>query len=95
MSLLSRDDAARALAVAAVSRCGRMIERSGPAALAAGEISQITEAVTGRRLRYLALESGAYRQRLARVWGAETRPAGAKSPICGVIAFVHPTGLEG
>jgi NAD(P)H dehydrogenase (quinone) len=65
MSLLSRDDAARALAVAAVSRCEGIIELTGPAALTAGEISQITEAVTGRRLRYLALEAGAYRQRLA------------------------------
>ena len=58
MSLLSRDDAARALAVAAVSRCEGIIELTGPAALTAGEICQITEAVTGRRLRYLALEEG-------------------------------------
>lgn len=65
MSLLSRDDAARALAVAAVSRCEGIIELTGPAALAAGEISRITEAVTGRRLRYLALDEAAYRQRLA------------------------------
>jgi NAD(P)H dehydrogenase (quinone) len=64
MSLLSRDDAARALAVA-VSRCEGIIELTGPAALTAGEISQITEAVTGRRLRYLVLEEGVYRQRLA------------------------------
>lgn len=65
MSLLSRDDAARALAVAAVSRREGIIELTGPAALTAGEISQITEAVTRRRLRYVALEEVAYRQRLA------------------------------
>jgi NAD(P)H dehydrogenase (quinone) len=65
MSLLSRDDAARALAVAAVSRCEGIIELTGSEALTAGEISEITEAVTGRRLRYLALEEEEYRQRLA------------------------------
>lgn len=65
MSLLSRDDAARALAVAAVSRCEGIIELTGPVAPTAGEICQITEAVKGRRLRYLALEEGAYRLRLA------------------------------
>jgi NAD(P)H dehydrogenase (quinone) len=65
MSLLSRDDAARSLAVAAISRCEGILELTGPAALTAGEISQITEAVTGRRLRYVALEEEAYRQRLA------------------------------
>lgn len=65
MSLLSRDDAARALAVAAVSGVEGVIELTGPAALTAGEISQITGAVTGRRLRYLALEEDAYRRSLA------------------------------
>jgi NAD(P)H dehydrogenase (quinone) len=65
MSLVTRDDVARALAVAAVSRCEGVIELTGPAALTAGEISQITEAATGRRLRYRALEEGAYRRRLA------------------------------
>ena len=65
MSLLTRDDAARALAVAAVSRCEGVIELTGPAALTASEISQITEAVTERPLRYVALDEGTYRQRLA------------------------------
>jgi NAD(P)H dehydrogenase (quinone) len=65
MSLVSRDDAARALAVAAVSRREGIVDLTGPEALTAGEISQITEAVTGRRLRYQPLEEGAYRQRLA------------------------------
>lgn len=66
MSLLSRDDAARALSAVAVARCEGIVELTGPTALTAGEISRITEAETGRRLRYLALEEGAYRQRLAR-----------------------------
>jgi NAD(P)H dehydrogenase (quinone) len=66
MSLLTRDDAARALAVAAVSRCEGVIELTGPEALTAGEISEITGAATGQRLRYLPLEDEEYRQRLAR-----------------------------
>jgi NAD(P)H dehydrogenase (quinone) len=66
MSLVTRDDTARALAAAAVSGCEGILELTGPAALTAGEISQATEAVTGRRLRYLALEEDDYRQRLAR-----------------------------
>ena len=66
MSLLSREDAARTLAVAAVSGCEGIVELTGPAALTAGEISRITEAETERRLRYVALEEEAYRQRLAR-----------------------------
>jgi len=66
MSLVSRDDTARAVADAAVARCEGIIELTGPAALTAGEISQITEAETGRRLRYLALDEESYRQRLAR-----------------------------
>jgi NAD(P)H dehydrogenase (quinone) len=65
MSLLTRDDAARALAAAAVSRREGIIDLTGPEALTAGEISRITEAVTGRRLRYEALDDEAYRQRLA------------------------------
>jgi NAD(P)H dehydrogenase (quinone) len=66
MSLLSRDDAARALAVAAVSRCEGIVELTGPAALTSGEVTRITEAETGRRLRYVALEAEEYRQRLVR-----------------------------
>jgi NAD(P)H dehydrogenase (quinone) len=65
MSLVSRDDTARAVAAAAVSRCEGIVELTGPAALTAAEISQITEAETGRRLSYLALDEDAYRQRLA------------------------------
>jgi NAD(P)H dehydrogenase (quinone) len=65
MSLVSRDDVARALAVAAVSRCLGIIELTGPEALTADEISRLTEAATGRRLRYLPLGDAAYRRRLA------------------------------
>ena len=65
MSLLSRDDAARALAAVAVSDREGTLELTGPAALTADEISHITEEVTGRRLRYLALDEGAYRRSLA------------------------------
>jgi NAD(P)H dehydrogenase (quinone) len=71
MSLVSRDDVARALAVAALSGREGVIELTGPAALTAGEISRITEAATGRPLRYLALEEGAYRQRLTRARAPE------------------------
>jgi NAD(P)H dehydrogenase (quinone) len=65
MSLVSRDDVARALAVAAVTRCEGIVDLTGPAALTADEISQTTEAVAGRRLRYAPLEQSEYRQRLA------------------------------
>ena len=66
MSLVTRDDTARALAAAAVSRCDGVIELTGPAALTADEIAQVTAAVTGRPLRYRALEDVDYRHRLAR-----------------------------
>jgi NAD(P)H dehydrogenase (quinone) len=64
MSLVTRDDVARALAVAAVSRRDGIVELTGPDALTADEICRITEGATGRALRYLALEDGAYRHRL-------------------------------
>lgn len=66
MSLVTRNDVASVLAVAAVSRRQGIIDLTGPAALTAGEIGQITQAATGRPLRYVALEEGAYRQKLAR-----------------------------
>jgi NAD(P)H dehydrogenase (quinone) len=66
MSLVSRDDVARAVAAAAVAGSEGIIELTGPAALTTGEISEIAEAVTGRQLRYLALDEEAYRQRFAR-----------------------------
>jgi NAD(P)H dehydrogenase (quinone) len=71
MSLVARDDVARALAVAAVSRREGVIELTGPAALTADEISEITGAATGRPLRYLALGEPAYRRRLVEQGGPE------------------------
>jgi NAD(P)H dehydrogenase (quinone) len=65
MSLVTRDDTARALAAAAVAGCERVIELTGPAALTAAEISQVTEATTRQRLHYVPLEEREYRQRLA------------------------------
>jgi NAD(P)H dehydrogenase (quinone) len=65
MSLVSRDDVAAALAVAALSRREGIVQLTGPAALTAGDIARITEHATGRRLRYVALEEGAYRRSLA------------------------------
>jgi NAD(P)H dehydrogenase (quinone) len=64
MSLVTREDVARALAAAAVSRREGIIELTGADALTADEISRTTGAVTGRPLRYLALDERAYRQRL-------------------------------
>jgi NAD(P)H dehydrogenase (quinone) len=64
MSLVSRDDTARALAVAAVTRREGIVELTGPEALTAGEIGRITEAVTGRPLRYETLDEETYRRRL-------------------------------
>jgi NAD(P)H dehydrogenase (quinone) len=66
MSLVTRDDTASAVAAVAAAGSEGVIELTGPAALNAGEISEITEANTGRRLRYLALDEEAYRERLAR-----------------------------
>jgi NAD(P)H dehydrogenase (quinone) len=77
MSVVTRNDVARALAVAAVSRREGIIELTGPAALTAGEIGQVTEAATGHRLSYLALEEGAYRKRLA----------GGQAPVWLIEAF--------
>jgi NAD(P)H dehydrogenase (quinone) len=66
MSLVTRDDVARTLAAGAVSRREGISELTGPEALTAGEIGELTEEASGRRLRYVALEEDAYRQRLAR-----------------------------
>ena len=49
-----------------VSRLEGPIALTAPEALTAGEIGQITEEAAGRRLRYVALDEDAYRQRLAR-----------------------------
>jgi NAD(P)H dehydrogenase (quinone) len=66
MSLVTRDDTARALAAAAAcARCG-VLELTGPQALTAREAADAAAAVTGRPLRFVALGEPAYRRRLAR-----------------------------
>jgi NAD(P)H dehydrogenase (quinone) len=65
MSLVTRDDTARALAAAAVSRRRGVVELTGLEALTGAEICQITEAATGRRLGYAPLGEDEYRGRLA------------------------------
>lgn len=65
MSLLTRDDAAAAVAVAAASRRKGIVELTGPEALTAAEISRLTESATGRRLRYEPLADSDYRAQLA------------------------------
>jgi NAD(P)H dehydrogenase (quinone) len=65
MSLVTREDTASALAAAAVSRRRGVVELTGPDTLTGAEICQNTEAETGRRLRYAALEEDEYRHRLA------------------------------
>jgi NAD(P)H dehydrogenase (quinone) len=66
MSLVSRDDVARYLAPAAIGRRRGIAELTGPQALGVAEITRITEAVTGRELRYSPVDEPAYRERLAR-----------------------------
>ena len=66
MSLVSRDDVARALASLALRRTPVTVELTGPAALTAGEVCRVTEAVTGRELRYSALNDSAYREAMSR-----------------------------
>jgi NAD(P)H dehydrogenase (quinone) len=90
MSLLSREDAARALAVAAVSRREGIVELTGPAALTPGEVCRITEAESGRPLRYVALEAEAYRQRLAR----ERTPGWLIDAFTGMFASVEEGRFE-
>jgi NAD(P)H dehydrogenase (quinone) len=66
MSLVSRDDVARALAALAVERMPVMVELTGPEALTGTEICRITSKATGRELSYLALDEPSYRGRMAR-----------------------------
>jgi NAD(P)H dehydrogenase (quinone) len=65
MSLVTRDDTARALAAAAAKRHRGVVELTGPEALTGAEICALTEATTGRPIRYAALEADEYRRRLA------------------------------
>jgi NAD(P)H dehydrogenase (quinone) len=66
MSLVSRDDVGRALAALAIRRTPGIAELTGPEALTAAEICQITQAATGARLRYDALDDRSYRALMAR-----------------------------
>jgi NAD(P)H dehydrogenase (quinone) len=65
MSLVSRDDVGRALAALALRRTPGIAELTGPQALTADEICQITQAATGARLRYDALDDRSYRALMA------------------------------
>jgi NAD(P)H dehydrogenase (quinone) len=60
MSLVTRDDVARALAVAAAERRTGVLDLTGPAALTAAEIARITG------IRHHAIEDPGYRAQLAR-----------------------------
>lgn len=59
MSLVSRDDVARALAAAALSGSQGILELTGPEAITAEEIARLAG------LRYQALDDDAYRRQLA------------------------------
>jgi NAD(P)H dehydrogenase (quinone) len=59
MSLVTRDDVARALAAAAATRREGIVDLTGPAALSAHEAAQASA------LRYIPLDEPAYRDRLA------------------------------
>jgi NAD(P)H dehydrogenase (quinone) len=65
MSLVTRDDGARALARAAITCREGVVELTGPAALRTDEICSAPSAVTGRRVRCLPVEEPEYRRRLA------------------------------
>jgi NAD(P)H dehydrogenase (quinone) len=66
MSLVTRDDVARALAALAVERMPAIVELTGPAALTAAEICEFTRATTGRELSYSAIDEPSYRDLMAR-----------------------------
>lgn len=65
MSLVTRDDTARALAAAAASGRRGILELTGPQALTARETAEHAAAVTGHPLRFVALDEPTYRRRLA------------------------------
>jgi NAD(P)H dehydrogenase (quinone) len=71
MSLVSRDDVGRALAALAIRRTTGIAELTGPDALTADEICEITQAATGARLRYEALDDRSYRALMARQGSAD------------------------
>jgi NAD(P)H dehydrogenase (quinone) len=65
MSLVTRDDVALAVAAAAVTRREGVFELTGPAALTTREACEHTALVTGRPLRFQALDEPTYRRKLA------------------------------
>jgi NAD(P)H dehydrogenase (quinone) len=65
MSLITREDTARALADAAASNREGVLELTGPAAITAGQVARIAQAEAGRTLRYEDRDDDTYRRRLA------------------------------
>jgi NAD(P)H dehydrogenase (quinone) len=65
MSLITRDDTACALAAAAASNLEGVIDLTGPEALTASDVARITEAETGRRHAYEAVDDETYRRAMA------------------------------
>jgi NAD(P)H dehydrogenase (quinone) len=65
MSLITRDDTARALAAAAASNVEGVIELTGLEAPTACEIARVTQAETGRPLAFEDLDDETYRRQLA------------------------------
>jgi len=98
MSLLTRDDAAAALAAVASSRREGTFELTGPEALTAAQICRITENVTGRRLRYRPLDDGDYRARLGGEhtpdWVIEAYASMFRSVVQGRFELVSPDVAE-
>jgi NAD(P)H dehydrogenase (quinone) len=64
MSLITRDDTARALAAAAVSHVEGVIALTGPEALTGADIARMTAAASDRVLRYERIEDTSYRNQL-------------------------------
>ena len=98
MSLLTRDDAAAALAAVAVSRREGIVELTGPEALTAAEICRLTENATGRRLCYRPLDDCVYRARLAGEltpdWLVEAYASMFRSAVEGRFELVSPEVAE-
>jgi NAD(P)H dehydrogenase (quinone) len=91
MSLVTREDTARALADAALSRCHGIVELTGPDALTGDEICRITEAVRRRPLRYLPVEGDEYSRRLA----GEAAPAWLIEAFTSLFASVEAGRFAG
>jgi NAD(P)H dehydrogenase (quinone) len=94
MSLVSRDDVARALAALALGRAAVTVELTGPEALTAAQICDVTQAVTGRELRYSPIGDSFYRALMAREgapdWLIEAYSTMFESVRAGRFAAVSP-----